>query len=87
VPGSFKKSNINRCTAPYTAGAATTFQITHPFHPFFGRHFRLVSSRLNWQQEWIYFHDDNDRLASVPTDWASLPQSPSRDRRVITTVL
>ena len=38
----------------------------------FGRHFGLVSSRWNWQQEWIYFHDDDGRLASVPIDWTSL---------------
>ncbi len=64
------KSNIR--TAPDTAGATKTFQIIHPFHPFFGRHFELVSTRWNWQQEWVYFHDDDGRLSSVPTDWTSL---------------
>ena len=67
-----KRSKINRRTAPDTADATKTFQIIHPFHPFFSRHFELVSTRWNWQQEWVYFHDDEGRLASVPADWTSL---------------
>jgi hypothetical protein len=46
--------------------------LLQPFHPLFDRHFRLVSSRRNWQQDWVYFHDDEGRLASAPTDWTSL---------------
>jgi hypothetical protein len=61
-----------RRTAPDTAGAARTFQITHPFHPFSGQCFDLVSSHWSWGQEWVYFHDDKNRLRSVPVDWTSL---------------
>jgi len=47
-------------------------KITHPFHPFSGQRFELVSNRWSWGQEWIYFYDDEGRLRSVPVDWTSL---------------
>ena len=49
-----------------------TLQITHPFHPLSGQYFELVSSRWNWGQEWLYFHNESGQLTSVPVDWTSL---------------
>jgi len=67
-----EKSKSHRRTAPDTAGAARTFQITHPFHPFSGQCFELVSNRWHWGQEWIFFYDDKGQLRSVAVDWTSL---------------
>jgi hypothetical protein len=62
----------HRRTAPDTADAVRTFQITHPFHPLSGQCFELVSNRWSWGEEWISFHDHDGRLRSVPADWTSL---------------
>jgi len=51
--------------------------VTYPFHPLFGREFRLVTYRLNWGEERVYFDDDEGRLCSVPAGWTSLsPPDP-----------
>jgi len=43
------------------------FRVTHPFHPWFGREFALVTYRLNWGDERVYFHDDAGRLTAKGT--------------------
>lgn len=52
--------------------ASQTFRITHPFHPLFGREFTLLTYRLNWGEQRVYFHDDNGRLVCVPAQWTSV---------------
>jgi len=46
--------------------------VTHPFHPWFGREFTLVTYRLNWGEERVYFHDDAGRLVAIPARWTSV---------------
>jgi len=48
------------------------FQVTHPFHPLYGRKLELVLSRHNWREHWASFYDDRGRLVSLPTSWTSL---------------
>ena len=51
--------------------------MTHPFHPLRGREFLLVTYRHNWGEDWVYFHDDEGRLSSLPAPWTSLvPPDP-----------
>ncbi len=51
--------------------------MTHPFHPWCGREFALVTYRLNWGEERVYFHDDTGRLAAIPVRWTSVfPADP-----------
>jgi hypothetical protein len=53
------------------------FRVTHPFHPWFGREFALVTYRLNWGEERVYFHDDAGRLTALPARWTSVfPADP-----------
>ena len=47
-------------------------KITHPFHPWHGREFALVTYRNNWGEDRVYFHDRDGRLVSVPACWTSL---------------
>jgi hypothetical protein len=49
-----------------------TFRVTHLFHPLYGREFTLVTQRHNWSEERVYYYDDHQRLASLPTAWTSL---------------
>ncbi|MCZ6602149.1 MAG: DUF5372 family protein [Planctomycetota bacterium] len=51
--------------------------MTHPFHPLGGREFDLVTVRNNWGEDRVYFHDDQGRLQSLPTNWTSImPDDP-----------
>jgi hypothetical protein len=54
-----------------------TFQVTHPFHPWKGREFSLVTYRTTWGEDRVYFHDEQGRLISLPARWTSvLPPEP-----------
>ena len=54
-----------------------TFHVTHPFHPWKGREFSLVTYRTNWGEDRVYFHDEQGRLVSLPARWTDLlPPEP-----------
>jgi hypothetical protein len=64
-------------SAPDLNPACQTFRIIHPFHPWFGHEFRLVTFRLNWGEQRVYFHDESGRLAAIPAAWTSVfPADP-----------
>ena len=46
--------------------------MTHPFHPFCGREFDLVTYRHNWGEDRVYFHDDQGQLRTLSAGWTSL---------------
>jgi hypothetical protein len=57
--------------------ACQTFRVTHPFHPLYGREFTLLTFRLNWGEQRVYFHDDAGRLVALPAQWTSVfPADP-----------
>jgi hypothetical protein len=37
-----------------------------------GREFAIITYRQNWGEDRVYFHDDQGRLTSLPTQWTSL---------------
>lgn len=43
--------------------------MTHPFHPWFGRLFAFVEVRRTWNQDRVFFFDDDGVLRSLPTEW------------------
>lgn len=54
-----------------------TFQVTHPFHPWKGREFSLITYRTNWGEDRVYFHDEQGRFVSLPARWTNvLPPEP-----------
>ena len=58
-------------TTPSRDDLARSFQVTHPFHPLFGREFVLVTLRRSWGEERVYFHDEHGRDVSLPAHWTS----------------
>ena len=58
--------------APDCDDARRTFRVTHPFHPFCGREFDLVTYRHNWGEDRVYFHDDQGQLRSLSAGWTSV---------------
>ena len=59
-------------TTPILDITERTFRVTHPFHPLRGRQFDLVNYTLCWGEPRAYFHDDADRLCSLPAAWTSV---------------
>jgi len=54
-----------------------TFRVTHPFHPWVGREFSLVSYRKNWGENRVFFDIGGDTLMSLPAGWTDvLPPDP-----------
>ena len=43
-----------------------TFRVTHPYHPLFGREYKLVTYCHGWGSHRVYFHDDAGRLRKIP---------------------
>ena len=48
------------------------FRITHPFHPFQGQQFSIVTVRNNWGEDRVYYHDPDGRLVSIPATWTDV---------------
>jgi len=46
--------------------------VTHPFHPLFGRSFRLVAYRNNWGENRVFFVDDSAQSSWMPASWTDL---------------
>jgi hypothetical protein len=51
---------------------ATSFRITHPFHPLAGRDIDLVCIRSTFGRRHVYFHQDDGRLWAVALAWTDL---------------
>jgi hypothetical protein len=47
-------------------------QVTHPFHPLFGRQLPCVGKRYNRYGERLLLQDDGGRAWSVPPQWTDL---------------
>ena len=53
------------------------FRIIHPFHPYHGQRFPLVTVRQNWGEDLLYYRDQKGRLVSVPGRWTDMvPPDP-----------
>lgn len=62
---------------PDRSGEAQVFRITHPFHPWCGREFALLTRRQNWGEDRVYFQDPQGRLLALPARWTSVcPPDP-----------
>jgi hypothetical protein len=46
--------------------------ITHPFHPYYGRRFPLVTVRQNWGEDRVYYRDADGQLTRIAASWTDL---------------
>jgi len=46
-------------------------RVTHPFHPLYGREFRLVDLRQAWGEDRVYFHSEHGQLLRLPARWTN----------------
>jgi len=59
-------------TAPDASGLNRRFRITHPFHPWSGQEFELVTYLHTWGEHRVYFHKEGEHLVSVPASWTDI---------------
>jgi hypothetical protein len=59
-------------TTANAAGTGETFRVTHPYHPLFGREYKLVTYCHGWGSHRVYFHDDAGRLRKIPACWTNI---------------
>lgn len=43
--------------------------MTHPFHPWTGRTFELITYKHTWGEHRVFFHDEQGTLVSLPAEW------------------
>lgn len=51
---------------------AQTFQVIHPFHPWYGRRFELVEYKNAWGEDRVYFHNEEQQLIALPASWTDV---------------
>ncbi|MES9901183.1 MAG: DUF5372 family protein [Sedimenticola sp.] len=56
-------------TTASTVGKEQLIEVTHPFHPLFGRCFELLTLRQTWGEFRVFFYDDQGALKALPADW------------------
>ena len=59
-------------TTPDVGGLNRRFRITHPFHPWSGQEFELVTYLHTWGEHRAYFHKEGEHLVSVPATWTDI---------------
>jgi hypothetical protein len=48
------------------------FRITHPFHPLHGAEYELVTRKLTWGEDRVFYYDPNGKLKSLFTNVTDL---------------
>ena len=59
-------------TTPDGDSRVRTFKIVHPFHPLCGQVIKLVTIKINWGDEQVFYRRDNGTLTSVPVSWTDI---------------
>ena len=57
---------------PDASGLNRHFRITHPFHPWSGQEFELVTYLHTWGENRVYFYKEGEHLVSVPASWTDV---------------
>lgn len=47
---------------------AARFRITHPFHPLRGTEYELVTRKLTWGEDRVFYYDPSGNLKSLMTN-------------------
>jgi hypothetical protein len=69
---------LESSTAADANGLSRCFRITHPFHPWSGQTFELVTYLHTWGENRVYFQrEQSEHLVSVPAIWTDVvPEDP-----------
>jgi len=56
------------------------FRITHPFHPLCGAEYELVTRKLTWGEDRVFYYDASGRLKSLMTNVTDVLARDAFDR-------
>ncbi|MEO8596455.1 MAG: DUF5372 family protein [Candidatus Solibacter sp.] len=56
------------------------FRITHPFHPLHGTEYELVTRKLTWGEDRVFYYDPSGKLKSLFTNVTDLVSSDAFGR-------
>ena len=56
------------------------FRITHPFHPLCGTEYELVTRRLTWGEDRVFYYDLDGRLKSLMANVTDVAAVDAFDR-------
>jgi len=70
--------SLESSTTADTNGLNRCFKITHPFHPWAGQTFELITYLHTWGENRVYFQrQGSEHLVSVPASWTdAVPEDP-----------
>ena len=57
--------------APDAEAERRRFQVTHPFHPLFGREYDLFDYRHFWAEDRVVYVDEAGEARTLPARWTS----------------
>lgn len=64
---------LESSTAADANALSRRFKITHPFHPWSGQEFELVTYLQTWGEYRVYFHQkESEHLVSIPASWTDV---------------
>jgi hypothetical protein len=56
------------------------FRIVHPFHPLCGAEYELVTRRLNWGEDRVFYYDSRGKLKSFLTNLTDVVSKDAFDQ-------
>jgi hypothetical protein len=59
---------------------AGRFRITHPFHPLRGAEYELVTRKLTWGEDRVFYYAPNGKLKSLLTNMTDVVSTDAFDR-------
>lgn len=59
---------------------ASRFRITHPFHPLRGSEYELVTRKLNWGEDRVFYYDSSGKIKSLLTNVTDVISKDAFDR-------
>ena len=59
---------------------AGRFRITHPFHPLCGAEYELVTRKLTWGEDRVFYYAPNGKLKSLLTNVTDVASTDAFDR-------
>jgi hypothetical protein len=59
---------------------AGRFRITHPFHPLCGTEYELVTRKLTWGEDRVFYYDSSGKLKSLLTNLTDVVSQDAFDR-------
>ena len=56
------------------------FRITHPFHPLRGAEYELVTRKLTWGEDRVFYYDPSGRLKSLVANVTDIVSNDAFER-------